>query len=64
MDHSSVEKILTGLIALGVVIFAIVRLGAGTAGAAALGHFPMSMIPARLRRFLLGERNAPRQSNR
>ncbi len=57
MDHSWVEKIVTGLIILGVVIFAILRAGAGTAAVAGLGHFPMSMIPTRLRRFLFGERN-------
>lgn len=57
MDHSWVEKIVTGLIILGVVILAILRAGAGTAAVAGLGHFPMSMIPTRLRRFLFGERN-------
>lgn len=31
MDHASVEKILTAVMVLGVVVFAIVRLGAGTA---------------------------------
>jgi len=57
MDHSWVEKIVTAVIIFGVVIFAILRVGAGTAAVAGLGHFPMSMIPARLRRFLFGERN-------
>ena len=57
MDHSFLEKIVTGLIIGGVVIFAILRVGAGTAAVAGLGHFPMSMIPTRLRRFLFGERN-------
>jgi hypothetical protein len=57
MDHSWFEKIVTGLIILGVVIFAILRVGAGTAAVAGLGHFPMAMIPTRLRRFLVGERN-------
>ena len=56
MDQAWIERILTGLITLGVVIFAIVRAGALTAAVAALGHFPMSMIPARLRRCLFGER--------
>jgi hypothetical protein len=57
MDHSWIEKVVAGLIALGVVIFAILRVGAGTAAVAGLGHFPISMIPIRLRRFLFGERN-------
>jgi hypothetical protein len=57
MDHSWIEKIFAGLIVFGVVVLAILRLGAGTAAVAGLGHFPMSMIPARLRRFLFGERN-------
>jgi len=57
MDHSWIEKILAGLLVLGVVVLAILRVGAGTAAVAGLGHFPMSMIPARLRRFLFGERN-------
>lgn len=57
MDHSWVEKIVTGLIILGVVILAILRAGAGTAAVPGLGRFPMSMIPTRLRRFLFGERN-------
>jgi hypothetical protein len=52
-----VKQILTGLFILGFVIFGIVRLGFGTAAAAGLGHLPMSMVPARLRRFLFGERN-------
>ena len=58
MDHAWVEKVLTGLSVLGVVLIAILRAGLGTAAAAALGHLSMSMIPARLRRFLFGERNA------
>ena len=57
MDHSGIEKILTGLIILALVISGMLRFGAGMAGAAALGHFPMSKIPARLRRFFFGERN-------
>ena len=57
MDQTWIERILTGLIILGVVIFAIVRVGALTAAVAALGYLPMSMIPPRLRRFLFGERN-------
>jgi hypothetical protein len=57
MDHSWVEKIITGLIILGAVIYTILRVGAGAAAVAGLGHFPMSMIPTRLRRFLFGERN-------
>jgi hypothetical protein len=57
MEHSWIEIIVTGLILLVLVIFAIVRLGAGTAAAAGLGYFPMSILPARLRRFLFGERN-------
>jgi hypothetical protein len=57
MDHSWVEKIITGLIILGAVIFAVLRVVAGMAAVAGLGHFPMSMIPTRLRRFLFGERN-------
>lgn len=38
MDHASVEKILTGVMVLGVVVFAIVRLGAGTASAIDRGN--------------------------
>ena len=57
MDQAWIERILTGVIILGVVIIAIVRAGALTAAVAALGHFPMSKIPARLRRFFFGERN-------
>jgi hypothetical protein len=57
MDHTSIEKIVTALIVSGVVIIAIIRVGAGTAAVAGLGHVPMSMIPTRLRRFLFGERN-------
>jgi hypothetical protein len=58
MDHSWIERIVTGLMTLEVVvIFAMLRVGAGTAAAAGLGHFPMSMIPTRLQRFLFGERN-------
>ena len=57
MDNPWIGKILAGLIILGVVVFAILRVGAGTAAVAGLGHFPMSMIPPRLRRFLFGERN-------
>jgi hypothetical protein len=57
MDHAWIEKITVGLIVLGVVILAILRVGAGTAAVGALGYFPMSMIPARMRRFLFGERN-------
>jgi hypothetical protein len=57
MDHSLVEKIVTGLIVTAVVIFTIIRVGAGTAAVAGLGHVPVSMIPSRLRRFLFGERN-------
>jgi len=58
MDYSWLIKwILTGLFILGVVIFGIIRLGFGTAAAAGLGHLPMSMVPARLRHFLFGERN-------
>ncbi|PYU66224.1 MAG: hypothetical protein DMG49_22640 [Acidobacteria bacterium] len=56
MDYSWLMKwILTGLFMIGVVIFGIIRLGFGTAAPAGLGHLPMSMVPARLRRFLLGE---------
>jgi hypothetical protein len=56
MDHSWLIKwILTVLFILGVVIFGIIRLGFGTAAAAGLGHLPVSMVPARLRRFLFGE---------
>lgn len=58
MDYSLLVKwILTGLFILGVVVFGIIRLGFGTAAVAGLGHVPMSMLPARLRRFLFGERN-------
>jgi hypothetical protein len=52
-----VDKILIGLVILGVVVFTILRLGGGIAAVAGLGHFPMSLIPARLRRFLFDERN-------
>jgi hypothetical protein len=58
MDHSWVERVIFGLVILGAaVILGILRLGMGTAAVAGLGHFPMSMIPSRLRRFLFGERN-------
>jgi hypothetical protein len=57
MNHSLIEKIVTVLIVSGAVIFAIIRVGAGTAAVAGLGHVPMSMIPTHLRRFLFGERN-------
>ena len=57
MDHSWIEKIVAGLIVLGIVIFGLLRFSTGMAGAAALGYIPMSKIPARLRRFLFGERN-------
>ena len=57
MNHSAIEKIVTGLIISGVVIVAIIRVGAGTAAVAGLGHIPMSMIPTRLRRFIFDERN-------
>jgi len=57
MDYAwLIKKILTGLFILGVVIFGIIRLGFGTAAVAGLGHVPMLMVPARLRRFLFGER--------
>jgi hypothetical protein len=60
MDHSLLIKwILTGPFILGIVLFGIIRLGFGTAAAAGLGHFPMSMVPPRLRRFLFGERTNP-----
>jgi hypothetical protein len=56
MDYAwLVEKILTGLFILGIVILGIIRLGFGTAAVAGLGHVPMSLVPARLRRFLFGE---------
>jgi hypothetical protein len=59
MDHAwLIRKILIGLLILGAVIFGIVRLGAGTAAVAGLGNLPMPMVPARLRRFLFGERNS------
>jgi hypothetical protein len=58
MDHSwIIEKIVTGLVILAVVVFAVLRLGGGLAAVAGLGQFPMPMIPVRLRRFLFGERN-------
>jgi hypothetical protein len=58
MDYSWLtEKILIGLVILAVVVFAILRIGGGIAAVAGLGHFPMSLIPARLRRFLFGERS-------
>lgn len=64
MDHSWVEKIVAGLIVLGIVIFGLLRLGAGAAAVSGLGYVPMSKIPARLRRFLFGERNdAARKPN-
>jgi hypothetical protein len=50
MDYSWLtEKILIGLVILGIVVFAMLRLGGGIAAVAGLGHFPMSPIPARLR---------------
>ncbi len=60
MEHSwLIEKVLTGLVILAVVIFAALRLGGGLAAVAGLGQFPMAMIPARLRRFIFGERKYP-----
>jgi len=60
MEHSwLIEKVLPGLVGLGVVVIAALRLGGGLAAVAGLGQFPMSMIPARLRRFLFGERKDP-----
>jgi hypothetical protein len=57
MDYSwLIRWILTGLFILAIVVFGIIRLGFGTAAAAGLGHLPMSKVPARLRRFLFGER--------
>jgi len=58
MEYSwLIEKVLPGLAILGVVVIAALRLGGGLAAVAGLGHFPMAMIPTRLRRFLFGERN-------
>jgi len=58
MNYTSLdENMLLGLIIVGVVIIAILRFAGGLAAAAGLGRFPMSMIPARLRRFLYGEPN-------
>jgi hypothetical protein len=58
MDYSwLVKQILTGLFILRVVIFGIIRLGFGTTAVAGFGHLPMSMVPARLRRFPFGEQN-------
>jgi hypothetical protein len=52
MDYSWLtKKILIGLVILGAVVFAMLRLGGGIAAVAGLGHFPMSLIPARIRRF-------------
>ena len=63
MDHSWIDKILIGLVILGVVVLTLLRVGMGTAAAAGLGHFPSSMIPPRLRRLLFGERNDARQKH-
>src|SRR3974390_1942605 len=49
MDYSLTGKIITGLIVVRVVLFAVIRVGARTAAVAGLGQFPMSMIPARCR---------------
>jgi hypothetical protein len=58
MEHSwLIEKILAGLVVFLVLFFAVLRLVGGLAAVAGLGQFPMSMIPARLRRFLFGERD-------
>jgi len=60
MEHSwLIEKVLPGLAILGLVVIAALRLGGGLAAVAGLGQFPMSMIPARLRRFIFGERKDP-----
>jgi hypothetical protein len=60
MEHSwLIEKIVTGLVTVAAVVFAVLRLGGSLAAVAGLGQFPMSMIPVRLRRFLFGERNDP-----
>ena len=63
MDYSWIDKIVIGLIILGAVVFTILRAGAGIAAVVGLGHFPMSMIPSRLRRFLFGEQSAVRKPN-
>lgn len=61
MEHSwLIEKVLTGLIVFAAVAFAVLRLGGGLAAVAGLGQFPMSMIPARLRPFLLWRTKRPR----
>lgn len=60
MEHSwLITKILTGVVIFAVVVLAVLRLGGGLAAVAGLGHFPMSLIPVRLRRFLFGERSNP-----
>jgi len=51
------NKVLIAFIVLGAVFLTILRAGAGLAAAAGLGRIPVSMIPARLRRFLFDERN-------
>jgi hypothetical protein len=56
MDANMTHKITVGFVVLvATVIYGVLRLGGGTAAAAAMGYFPMSMIPARLRHFLFGE---------
>ncbi len=63
MNHSLIDKIVTGLVVSGVVIVAIIRVGAGASAVAGLGNVPMSMIPTRLRRLIFGERSDPLMPN-
>jgi hypothetical protein len=48
--------IVAGLVILGALVFAVLRLGGGIAAVSGLGYVPASVLPAPLRRFLFGEK--------
>jgi hypothetical protein len=50
------NKVITGLVILLVVVVAVLRAGGGLTGAIGLGYLRASGLPIRLRRFLFGER--------
>jgi hypothetical protein len=51
------NKVITGLVILLVVVVAVLRAGGGLTGAIGLGYLRASGLPIRLRRFLFGERS-------
>ena len=48
--------LVTSLVILAGLVFTVLRLGGGIAAVSGLGYVPASVIPARLRRFLFGEK--------